>query len=233
MSSSAWERHLRGIFQRPSEKEHEEEDLEKQALGDKSKVFEKNQKKEKEVLGDKPKVSEKKIPEEPPGGNAKEPPEDEDKTLKAIEENLKVIERTGITNWQVFRGSPGEYGKCRNSVLCKICNMQLNLEFSGHINEHIKNPKHKNNLMAIRHLEEQQLLMNLRRESIDEKKMEFTACIEDHPKCLSWEWVPLGSFVKVFRMDLENRSQTYREFLFTAETNHEELIFEALEWLAQ
>ena len=149
MSSSAWERHLRGIFQRPSEKEHEEEDLEKQALGDKSKVFEKNQKKEKEVLGDKPKVSEKKNPEEPPGGNAKEPPEDEDKTLKAIEENLKAIERTGITNWQVFRSSPGY-----NSVLCKICNMQLNLEVSGHINEHLRNPKHKRKLMAIRHEEE-------------------------------------------------------------------------------
>ena len=153
MSSSAWERHLRGIFQRPSEKEHEEEDLEKQALGDKSKVFEKNQKKEKEVLGDKPKVSEKKSPDEPPGGNAKEPPEDEDEIEEAIEQNLKAIERTGTTNWRVFRGPHGGRRTGINCAQCFICDLLVNLEFFDTINSHIKGKKHKTKLMAIRHEE--------------------------------------------------------------------------------
>ena len=151
-------------------------------------------------------------------------------TVEAIiEKNLKHMEKTGVTNWRVFRGSP--YGEGVNHVVCLICDRALNLEFPDQVSQHISSPGHKRKIMAIRAEEEEERLRSLKAESIEYKKSEFIQCLEDHPMFLNWQWIPLGSFVRVFKMDLANYGQTSQDFLITSDTDHEELIFEALEWL--
>ena len=91
--------------------------------------------------------------------------------------------------------------------------------------------RHQRIIKKIADEEREKHLENLRKESIEDKKAEIIECLEDHVMFLRWEWLPLGHFLKIFKVDLQNRGEISREFLVASETDHHEVIFEAFNWL--
>ena len=98
-------------------------------------------------------------------------------------------------------------------------------------NEHLGSPKHRNKLKAIKEKEDREHLKAINEELIQEKVQLIIATIEDHPMYLDNEWVPLGNFLKISKMDLANRSSKASEFLVAGQTDESEVIFEIMEWL--
>ena len=99
--------------------------------------------------------------------------------------------------------------------------------------EHLGSPKHRNKLKAIKEQEEREHMEAINEERIQEKVQLIIATIEDHPMYLDNQWVPLGNFLKISKMDLANRSSTTWEFLVAGQTDESEVIFEIMEWLEE
>ena len=73
---------------------------------------------------------------------------------------------------------------------------------------------------------------DLRKEPILElKKLEIIQVLEDHPKFLRWDRQPLGHFLWIFKVDLQNLGETSREFFLGGDSHEYEVLMEALEWL--
>ena len=98
-------------------------------------------------------------------------------------------------------------------------------------NEHLGSPKHRNALKAIKEKEDRENLKAISEEHVQEKVQLIIATIEDHPKYLDNEWIPLGNFLKISKVDLANRSSKASEFLVAGQTDESEVIFEIKEWL--
>ena len=142
---------------------------------------------------------------------------------KCFETNLKEVESKPHI-WHVHREAAEAY--------CKTCDRWYNLlAFTEDIVNHEYNGKHKRMLKKIAAEEREKHLENLRKESIEDKRAEIIGCLEDHPMFLRWQWLPLGNFLKIFKVDLQNRGEISREFLIASETDYHEVIFEAFDWL--
>ena len=142
---------------------------------------------------------------------------------KCFETNLKEVESKPHI-WEVHR----EAGE----ALCKTCDTWYNLLGDPvDIVNHEYHGRHQRIIKKIAEEEREKHLENLRKESIEDKKAEIIGCLEDHPMFLRWQWLPLGNFLKIFKVDLQNRGEMSQEFLVASETDHHEVIFEALNWL--
>ena len=142
---------------------------------------------------------------------------------KCFETNLKEVESKPHI-WKLDRES--------GQALCKTCDTWYNLLGDPvDIVNHEYHGRHQRIIKKIADEEREKHLENLRKESIEDKKAEIIGCLEDHPMFLRWQWLPLGHFLKIFKVDLQNRGEISREFLVASETDHHEVIFEALNWL--
>ena len=118
------------------------------------------------------------------------------------------------------------------SAFCGTCNTWYNLEHDPEgILNHEKRPRHKKKLKAIQDAEDQKKAEDLRQEAIEQKQIEIIQALEDHPKFLRWDWLALGHFLVIVKMDLRNLGETSREFFLGADSDEHEVMKEALEWL--
>ena len=138
-----------------------------------------------------------------------------------LEVNLKECEMKPHI-WEVHR--------LRDCAFCRLCERWYNLMGETIVN-HEYQSRHQKILKAINAAEREKHLEELRKESIEYKKNEIIETLEDHRFFLRWQWLPLGHFLKIFKVDLVNLGETSREFLVAQDTDHHEVIFEALEWL--
>ena len=84
---------------------------------------------------------------------------------------------------------------------------------------------------AVEAQEEKERLEALAEEQIQAKVQLIISCIEDHPMCLKNEWVPFGHFLKISKIDLQNRSYKVEEYLVARDTDESKVLLEILNWL--
>ena len=96
------------------------------------------------------------------------------------------------------------------------------------IEEHLKSSKHRQKLKAIEAQEEHERLEALAEEQVQATAQFVMNCIEDHPMHLKNEWVPLGNFLKISKIDLQNRSYKVEEYLVARDTDESKVLLEVL-----
>ena len=72
------------------------------------------------------------------------------------------------------------------------------------IEDHLKSPQHRKKLKAIKAQEEHERLEALAEEQVQEKVQLIKSLIDEHPMHLKNEWIPLGNFLKISKIDLQN-----------------------------
>ena len=82
----------------------------------------------------------------------------------------------------------------------------------------------------MRDQEEQERMKALNEELIQYKVSEILACVEDNAMFLKHEWIPFGSFLKIFKIHFQTLHAS-EEFLITKDTDELKIITEILEWL--
>ena len=89
--------------------------------------------------------------------------------------------------------------------------------------------KHMNKLRALKAKEEEEHLKAVNWEHLQEKVQIIISTIEGRPMPPDSEWIPMGNFLKIWKLDIGAESS--REFLVTIHHDESELISEILEWL--
>ena len=171
--------------------------------------------------------------EDPP----KTVPEDLDKN--ATEDPPKTMQEDPNKAWgaSTARGN-WTFLKDKSEVRCNLCMRNLNLtgvpesQHNDIMLAHAASKGHQEIKKNIKQDEEHKRLEVLRTEFVKEKVQEILACTEDHPKFLNHQWIPLGGFLKIWKMSFhEPGGQIFSEFLVTAHHDESEIIFEILQWL--
>ena len=160
--------------------------------------------------------------------------EDPPKTVQEDpdKDHTKALTETTQGNWT--------YLKDKSEVLevrCNLCRKNLNLKdipeskYLEIMAAHAGSQGHKKKKKQILEDEENKRLEAMNTELVKDKVKEILACCEDHPRFLNHQWVPLGSFLKVFKMAFQPPYTSTSEFLVTAHHDESEIIFEILDWL--
>ena len=149
--------------------------------------------------------------------------DDLERLRKYVEINLKEVESKPHI-WKVDLEN--------KLAFCGTCDTWYKLEQDpGGILNHEHRSRHRNKKKAIEDAEDQKKAEDLRKEAIEQKKIEIIQVLEDHPNFLRWAWQPLGHFLRIFKVDLKNLSETSEEFFLGADSDEHEVMMEALEWL--
>ena len=126
----------------------------------------------------------------------------------------------------------------RTEVRCDPCDQWFNMNFSNEgppefrMKSHEKQRRHRRALARIEEERERKNLELLAEEKIEAKVSEILECLQDHPMFLWSEWIPLGHFLKIFKVDPECYCvDNFSEYLVSRECDEAEVISEALAWL--
>ena len=161
-----------------------------------------------------------------------DPPKDHTESMQG--DLGKDLQEWGIStprgNWTFL--------KDKSEVRCNLCMRNLNLtgvpasKFHDLMAAHAASKGHREKKNRILEEEENKRLEDIYKELVQSKVREILDCVEDHPKFLNHQWIPLGSFLKVWKMAF--RGPPYEiasEFLVTPHHDESEIIFEIMEWL--
>ena len=139
---------------------------------------------------------------EDPRTSEKDPDTD---TSQAIGDVHQGISKT--LEWGASTGSGSfTYLKDKSEVRCNLCMRNLNLQGvpqNQHIDimaAHKATKGHKERKRQILEDEENKRLEDIYKELVQSKVRDILGCVEDHPKFLNHQWIPLGSFLKVWKM---------------------------------
>ena len=163
----------------------------------------------------------------------------EDPDKNATEDPPKTMQEDPGKEWgaSTSRGN-WTFLKDKSEVRCNLCMRNLNLRgvpASQHMDimaAHASSKGHRELKTRIIEDEENKRLEAIYTELVKDKVNEILACTADHPKFLNHQWIPLGSFLKIWKMSFhEPRGQIFSEFLVTAHHDESEIIFEILQWL--
>ena len=141
--------------------------------------------------------------------------------------------RMGSTLWTL--------GREGTEARCNVCNSWMRIDDpKGELGpnpamtimyEHAMQPGHRKRVKAIRAQEENERLEALAQEQVQEKVQTIKSLIDEHPMHLKNEWIPLGNFLKISKIDLQNRSYKVQEFMVARDTDESKVLLEILNWL--
>ena len=146
------------------------------------------------------------------------PQDDHGATESMDDQSMKPFEVLD-DNWEVKEGEDVAY--------CRSCDTWVRTSL---IEEHMQG-SHKRKIKKRMQQEQKEHEQALQKESLQDKIDEIIKCLEDHPQFLKAQWIEIGHFLKITAIDTYGYSTRSQEFLLTSQTDHEEVIFEALSFL--
>ena len=143
--------------------------------------------------------------------------------MKAIEENLKMIEELKSSHWEVNLET-----KC---AFCKACDVIMSLKCPRLIINHEKDPIHQKKLKALHRAEDEKELDQRALENIEEAFETTLGIIDDHPKFLHANWSSIQRIMAIVKMDLAHNRQIKKDFKLVGDPAKHDIVFEIIKWL--
>ena len=135
-------------------------------------------------------------------------------------------------------GGTWTWSKDLTKARCNLCDKTIdftNIPEEQHmkfLGDHAGSRSHSEKKKRALEDQENKRLEAMSKDLVQQKVKEIISCCEDHPSYLHEIFIEMGSFLKVFKVDLQGHAgQSSREFLVTAHHDELEIINEIFDWL--